>query len=137
MFGPQREDKEEAKGDDDDEDDGDHVDPKYKEFLFAPDDLPELLATPKDNQCGIGYKGLDRNALLGGQFGGGAASAGQHINLFEPTPASSGRGRGRAGGGGGPQKKKGRTGLQAPNCAHIYRVLLESSKIRHILYGIS
>ena len=48
------------------------IDPKYRGFLFAPDDVPEFLSKPKDNLFGIGYKGLDRPSFA------------THINLFEP-----------------------------------------------------
>ena len=60
MFGTKQDDKEEA----DDEDE------MYKEFLFAPDDIPSYVTKPKDNYFGIGYKGLDR--------------ASSHLNLFAP-----------------------------------------------------
>ena len=43
-------------------------------FLFAPDDVPQLLANPKNNLFGIGYSGLEKPAMFGG---------GGHINLFE------------------------------------------------------
>jgi len=33
---------------------------KYKDFLFAPDELPVYVATPKENMFGIGYQGLDK-----------------------------------------------------------------------------
>lgn len=46
----------------------------YKDFLFAPDDVPNFVTQPKENFFGIGYKGLDRNMLLSG-----------HVNLFEPS----------------------------------------------------
>lgn len=58
-----------------DENDEDTVDPKYQDFLFAPDDIPEFVIKPKDNFFGIAYKGLDRSTLLGSS----------HINLFEPS----------------------------------------------------
>jgi len=50
----------------------DGVDPimeKYKDFLFAPDEIPLNIANPKDNFFGIGYSGLDRG---GGEGVGGA-----------------------------------------------------------------
>ncbi len=55
---------------------------RYKDFLFAPDDVPEFLARPKDNLFGIGYSGLDRNALLGGSSGSGG-----HFSLFDEPAA--------------------------------------------------
>lgn len=59
----------------DGDDEEDFIDPKYKDFLFAPDDIPDFVMTPKDNLFGIGYSGLDRSSVL---------SSG-HINLFEPS----------------------------------------------------
>ena len=55
---------------------------KYREFLFAPDDLPFFVLTPKENVFGIGYRGLDRTSVLGNRSTSG------HINLFE-MPSSS------------------------------------------------
>jgi hypothetical protein len=57
---------------------------KYRDFLFAPDDLPPFVATPKENQHGIGYRGLDRTSMLGSRPVSG------HINLFE-MPAAANR----------------------------------------------
>jgi len=34
---------------------------KYKDFLFAPDEIPINVAKPKDNFFGIGYSGLDKS----------------------------------------------------------------------------
>merc|ERR1719369_980782 len=39
---------------------------KYKEFLFAPDEVPGFLTKPKDNFFGIGYSGLERPTLFTG-----------------------------------------------------------------------
>lgn len=33
---------------------------KYRDFLFAPDEIPVSVARPKDNFFGIGYSGLAR-----------------------------------------------------------------------------
>jgi G patch domain-containing protein 1 len=55
------------------DDDDDQIDPKYKAYLFAPDDVPEFVAKPKDNLFGIGYRGLDRSTLIGSG----------HVSLFE------------------------------------------------------
>ena len=61
MFGPAL-----AEADSDD----DEIDEKYKDFLFAPDDIPNFVAKPKSNLFGIGYKGLERSS--------------EHVNLFGP-----------------------------------------------------
>ncbi len=80
MFGcplpPSQGDKRSASSDDDDDDDS--LDPKYRAFLFAPDDVPEFLAKPKDNLFGIGYSGLDRSTLSG------------HISLFDEPQQQKG-----------------------------------------------
>ena len=47
------------------------IDEQYKDFLFAPDDIPNFVAKPKENLFGIGYKGLDRGSNVLG-----------HVNLF-------------------------------------------------------
>ncbi len=52
------------------------ADERYKDFLFAPDDIPNFVAKPKENFFGIGYKGLERSNVLG--------SSSSHINLFGP-----------------------------------------------------
>ena len=49
------------------------IDEQYKDFLFAPDDIPNFVAKPKENLFGIGYKGLDRGSNVLG-----------HVNLFGP-----------------------------------------------------
>ncbi len=90
--------------------DGEEVDPLYKDYLFAPDDIPNFVAKPKENMFGIGYKGLERGNVLGG----GSISSSGHINLFEPPQmqqgfSRGGRGagaRGRGGRGGRGQKLK-------------------------------
>ena len=71
------------------EDDGD-IDPKYRAFLFAPDDVPQFLANPKNNLFGIGYSGLEKPAMFGG---------GGHINLFEDPSQPSRTSRPQPGGG--------------------------------------
>ena len=49
---------------------------KYRDFLFAPDDISSARITKaKDNLFGIAYQGLDRNQL----------SSSEHINLFTPV----------------------------------------------------
>ncbi len=77
-----RKDGEEEKKEDEEGEDEEFL--KYKDFLFAPDDVPDFVAKPKDNTFGIGYSGLDRNALFGG---------GKHFSLFDepgnPAPGSS------------------------------------------------
>ena len=50
------------------------IDEQYKDFLFAPDDIPNFVAKPKENLFGIGYKGLDRGSNVLG-----------HVNLFAGT----------------------------------------------------
>ena len=50
------------------------IDEQYKDFLFAPDDIPNFVAKPKENLFGIGYKGLDRGSNVLG-----------HVNLFSGT----------------------------------------------------
>ena len=50
------------------------IDEQYKDFLFAPDDIPNFVAKPKSNFFGIGYKGLERSDVFGNQ----------HVNLFGP-----------------------------------------------------
>ena len=42
----------------------------FQAFLFAPDDVPQLLANPKNNLFGIGYSGLEKPAMFGGSGGG-------------------------------------------------------------------
>ncbi len=73
-----------AKEDEKDDEEDDLDEEKYKDFLFAPDDVPEFLANPKDNQFGIGYSGLDRQALLGVT----ATGTRGHFSLFD-EPATS------------------------------------------------
>ncbi len=91
MFGPslsksykdqqaEGEDQEEEEDDDEEEELS-----RYKDFLFAPDDVPEFVANPKDNLFGIGYSGLDREALLGVT---GTGTHG-HFSLFDEPQASS------------------------------------------------
>lgn len=60
------------------DDEEDELDAKYRAFLFAPDDVPEFVAKPKDNLFGIGYSGLDRSTLS------------SHINLFEDPQMQKG-----------------------------------------------
>ena len=55
-----------------DSNDEDAIDEQYKDFLFAPDDIPNFVSKPKENLFGIGYKGLDRSDVLGQG----------HVNLF-------------------------------------------------------
>jgi len=52
-------------GDNYEENDDPNLD-KYKDFLFAPDDLPVYAAYPKENLFGIGYRGLDRPGMPAG-----------------------------------------------------------------------
>lgn len=54
---------------------------RYKDFLFAPDDLPTNIARPKDDFFGIGYSGLDRAGLAGltNKAGAGAAISGFRV----------------------------------------------------------
>ena len=62
---------------------------KYHEFLFAPDDLPSFVISPKENQFGIGYKGLSRTSVLGN-----LSTTERHINLFQmPSTALAKPGR--------------------------------------------
>ena len=56
------------------EDDEDMMNNQYRDFLFAPDDVPNFVAKPKENLFGIGYQGLERGNVLG-----------HHINLFGPS----------------------------------------------------
>ena len=42
---------------------------KYKDFLFAPDEIPVAVAAPKDNFFGIGYSGLVRGTGAPGVHG--------------------------------------------------------------------
>merc|ERR1719219_1079180 len=50
------------------------IEEQYKDFLFAPDDVPNFVAKPKENLFGIGYRGLDRGSNVLG-----------HVNLFAGT----------------------------------------------------
>lgn len=60
----------------DEEDKSDELILKYREFLFAPDDISsDLTKKAKDNLFGIAYKGLNRNEL----------SSTEHFNLFTPV----------------------------------------------------
>ena len=74
MFGCPLPASQQDKTESDEDDEG--VDPKYRAFLFAPDDVPQFLANPKNNLFGIGYSGLEKPAMFGGSGAG-------HINLFE------------------------------------------------------
>ena len=56
---------------DEENDDQNIIDEQYKDFLFAPDDIPNFVAKPKENLFGVGYKGLDRGSNVLG-----------HVNLF-------------------------------------------------------
>ena len=52
---------------------------KYKDFLFAPDEIPMYVARPKENFFGIGYSGLGqsedaRNAMMTSSRPGGAGA---------------------------------------------------------------
>lgn len=47
-----------AREEDDDEDDP--IMEQYKDFLFAPDEVPHFVSKPKDDFFGIGYSGLER-----------------------------------------------------------------------------
>ena len=55
------------------EEDEDIMNNQYRDFLFAPDDIPNFVAKPKENLFGIGYQGLERGNVLG------------HVNLFGPS----------------------------------------------------
>ena len=60
----------------DEEDKSDELIVKYRDFLFAPDDISsDLTKKAKDNLFGIAYKGLNRNEL----------SSTEHFNLFTPV----------------------------------------------------
>jgi len=52
-------------GDDISKEEDDLLMKKYKEFLFAPDEIPLNIANPKDNFFGIGYSGLDKSGGIG------------------------------------------------------------------------
>ncbi|KAL1129275.1 hypothetical protein AAG570_013804 [Ranatra chinensis] len=47
--------------------------------MFAPDDCPLPPIAPKVDTFGMGYSGLDRRSVLGGDDS-------QHVNLFAPPP---------------------------------------------------
>ena len=49
---------------------------KYKDFLFAPDDLPGYVTKPKDNFFGIGYSGLERPTVFTGAASSGGSGGG-------------------------------------------------------------
>ena len=62
----------------DDDENTDEFVSKYRQFLFAPDDVPAALSQQaKDNLFGIAYKGLDRTQI---------PSSG-HFSLFSPAPS--------------------------------------------------
>ncbi len=65
-----------AQGEGDGEQGEDEMETKYKQFLFAPDDIPDFVAKPKDNTFGISYSGLDKSEWM--------LSNSKHVNLFEP-----------------------------------------------------
>ena len=67
LFGPSLPNQNDSSSDDEDM--------QYKDFKFAPDDIPNFVAKPKENLFGIGYKGLERGNVLGGG----------HINLFSSS----------------------------------------------------
>ena len=65
---------------------------KYKEFLFAPDEIPLYLATPKENLFGIGYSGLGqteeaRNMMRGAGGGEGGYRVRSNLNLKSGSAA--------------------------------------------------
>ena len=58
------------------EDTTDELVEKYRDFLFAPDDIhSSITSKAKDNVFGIAYRGLDRNEL----------TSSEHFNLFTPV----------------------------------------------------
>ena len=58
------------------EDTSDELVEKYRDFLFAPDDIhSSITSKAKDNVFGIAYRGLDRNEL----------TSSEHFNLFTPV----------------------------------------------------
>ena len=67
LFGPMMRSRHEESSDEE-------INEQYKDFLFAPDDIPNFVAKPKSNLFGIGYKGLERTDVFGNE----------HINLFGP-----------------------------------------------------
>ena len=86
-------------------DEDEDIDPKYRAFLFAPDDVPQFLANPKNNLFGIGYSGLEKPAMFGGSAG--------HINLFEdPSQRARPAAAPQPGGLAMRGKKSGRDGIQ-------------------------
>ena len=106
MFGCPLPASQQGKTEESDEDED--IDPKYRAFLFAPDDVPQFLANPKNNLFGIGYSGLEKPAM----FGGGGGSGG-HINLFEdPSQRARPTAAPQAGGLAMRGKKSGRDGIQ-------------------------
>lgn len=71
LFGPSI-----SKRKEDSEEEDDDLE-QYKDFLFAPDDIPNFVAKPKENLFGIGYQGLERSNVLG------------HVNLFAGSSKST------------------------------------------------
>ena len=99
MFGPSLPDNRNKDQQDSSEDED--VDPKYKEFRFAPDDIPDFVIRPKENNFGIGYSGLDRDSDVlggsgfGGKFSGVSAPSAQPQQRFvlfdDPTSGLGGQ----------------------------------------------
>jgi len=55
---------------------------KYQDFLFAPDDLPVYVATPKENLFGMGYRGLERPGRQGPTSSSFNVKTGVHKKKF-------------------------------------------------------
>ncbi|KAL1450559.1 hypothetical protein WDU94_002909 [Cyamophila willieti] len=69
IYGCSLPDQEERKGRGDDEEDGIEMEEEEGEedesgFTYAPDEYLPYLVKPKDNEFGLGYKGLDRKPVL-------------------------------------------------------------------------
>lgn len=65
------------KGSEEDEESSDsEIEDLDANVLFAPEDMESPLCNPKENTYGLGYKGLDRNALSAGHG---------HIDLFSSS----------------------------------------------------
>jgi len=77
------------------EDEDDPFMEKYKEFLFAPDEIPLYLVTPKENLFGIGYSGLGQTEearnMMRGSAGGGSAGYRVKTSLNAKTGSAAGK----------------------------------------------
>ena len=81
------------KREEDEEEDEDPFMEKYKEFLFAPDEIPLYLVRPKENLFGIGYSGLGQTEEVRNMIRGSTNSAGYRVRSSVNFKSGSGGGK--------------------------------------------